>query len=103
MGSQAASQSATLGVAGRSLKQWVGGLGRRLTMAAADWQLRQVVAGGMHADAAAAGVLTHDIGRVQHSTVAAAGTADQGLLRLLQGQSWLQHVCARLHKFEHLF
>lgn len=111
MGSQAASQAATLGMAGRSLKQWVGGLGRRLTMAATGWQVHKVVASNVHAGATA-GVMTHDIGGVQGSTVAAAaaapGAADQGLSLLLQGQSWLQHVCARLHKavqqwYGHLF
>jgi hypothetical protein len=79
--SQAANQAATLGNAGRSLKQWVSSLGRRLTMAA-DPQLHEV---GSEVGAA-------DGARGSNAGVSAPAGVDR-LQQQQQQQQWLQRAC----------
>jgi hypothetical protein len=85
--SQAASQAATLGIAGRSLKQLVG-LGRRLTMAAADWQVQKLV----HSWPTAAA------GEQRVSSSSSSSRAPPAAPEALQLHTWLQRVCASVSR-----
>lgn len=78
--SQAANQAATLGTAGRSLKQWVSSLGRRLTMAA-ESQLQDVSSAVLAADGA------------RGSDAGAPATASVKRSQQQQQSQWLQRAC----------
>lgn len=87
--SQAANQAATLGTAGRSLKQWVSSLGRRLTMAA-ESQLRDVSSAVLAAD----GARGSHAGAPDTASVKRSQQQQRQQQQSQQQQSqWLQHAC----------
>jgi hypothetical protein len=94
--SQAASQAATLGVAGRSLKQLVG-LGRRL-MAAADWQVQKLMLNAPTAVAGDQRVSRSSSSSSSSSSSGGGGGAPAAAPEAMSLQTWLQRVCASVNR-----